>query len=284
MTYSGTPKITVQPSNTQPPSASNRRIYLALAGGALVALVGGASFKLIQSNSVDAVSQPEGDALVELENTSGSVAGDLSSATFESPFLSASPNFRLADPSLLQSTSSQARVDAIAAGRPDPFAPLVSPSRVAARPQPVTVPEALPPVGVVTAQPLPVVPVAATQSLPPMPQALPLPILPTPILPGGFAQSEGDFAVAPTASPVFQSLVEQVTVSGVVQIGSQASAIVTEPGNSVGRRVSQGDTVAGGRIRVKSIDMSGSEPVVVLTYDGRDYLRTVSSAAMVGSL
>jgi hypothetical protein len=278
MTYSGTPKITVQP--TQPPLASNRRIYFALAGGALAASVGGASFKLMQGNSVNGVDQPVVDAPVE----SQSLGSDQPSATFESPFLSAAPSLRLADPSLLQSTSSQARVDAIAAGRPDPFAPLVSPSRVAARPQPVTVPAALPPVGVVTAQPLPVVPVAATQSLPPMPQALPLPILPTPLLPGGFAQSEGDFAVAPTASPVFQSLVEQVTVSGVVQIGSQASAIVTEPGNSVGRRVSQGDTVAGGRIRVKSIDMSGSEPVVVLTYDGRDYPRTVSSAAMVGSL
>jgi hypothetical protein len=79
-------------------------------------------------------------------------------------------------------------------------------------------------------------------------------------------------------------VVDQITVSGVVQIGSQVQAIITEPGNSGGRRVAPGDTVAGGRVRVKSIDVSGADPVVVLTYDGRDHYRTVGSSAMIGSL
>ena len=80
-----------------------------------------------------------------------------------------------------------------------------------------------------------------------------------------------------------RSLVDQVVVSGVVQLGSGVSVIVTEPGSTVSRRVSQGDLLAGGRIKVKSIDMAGQEPLVVLTYDGKDYTRSVG-APMVSAL
>lgn len=69
---------------------------------------------------------------------------------------------------------------------------------------------------------------------------------------------------------------EQVTISGVVQIGQQVHVIITEPSNPSGRRVSQGDTLAGGQVRIKAIDLSGVDPTVVLTYNGRDYFRTVS--------
>jgi hypothetical protein len=74
-----------------------------------------------------------------------------------------------------------------------------------------------------------------------------------------------------------------VVVSGVVQVGSGISVIITEPGSTVSRRVAQGDMLAGGRIRLKSVDMSGQEPMVVLTYDGKDYTRTVG-APMVSAL
>jgi hypothetical protein len=42
--------------------------------------------------------------------------------------------------------------------------------------------------------------------------------------------------------------------------------------------------LAGGQVRVKSIDTSSAEPVVVLTYNGQDYTRTVGSGTLIGSL
>jgi type II secretory pathway component PulC len=83
-------------------------------------------------------------------------------------------------------------------------------------------------------------------------------------------------------SPVaLSSAVDQVVVSGVVQVGQQVHAIITEPGNPSGRRVSQGDTVAGGQVRIKAIDLSSPDPTVVLTYNGRDYYRTVGGAGLL---
>ncbi len=275
MTYSGTPNATVATGSAKLAAHSNRKIYGLMAGGALVALAAGAGFKLMQGDRPSQTAETGLDPVAEV--------GEPTAAAFGSPFLQASPTLSLADPGLLRSTSPQARVETVAAGRVDPFAPLVSASRVPTKPTPEAVP-VIPPAAVITAQPLPVVPVTATQNLPPLPQVASLPSLPAPYVPGSTLQNGEDIAVAPTTSPVFQSLVEQVAVSGVVQVGNQVSAIVTEPGSSVGRRVSQGDVVAGGRIRIKTIDVSGPEPIVVLSYDGRDYPRTVGSAAMVGAL
>ncbi|NJL49014.1 MAG: hypothetical protein HC929_18065 [Leptolyngbyaceae cyanobacterium SM2_5_2] len=271
MTYSGISKTTVASQPAQP--QANRRLYGLMAGGVVVALIAGASIKLLQGDRPSPSAETEASPMVE--------AGAPPEATFGTPFLQSSPALRLADPGLLQSTSPQARIETIAAGRVDPFAPLVVTSGVPVKPNPEAVP--VPPAAVVAASPLPVVPVTATQSLPPLPQVVPLPSLPSPYVPGSTFQNGQDVAVAPTVDPVLQSLVEQVTVSGVVQVGNQVSAIVTEPGSRVGRRVSQGDVVAGGRIRVKAIDVSGPEPVVVLSYDGRDYPRTVGSAALVST-
>lgn len=291
MNYPGRPsvsKVTVVAIPADSPS-SNRILYGAIAAGILIALLGGAGLKLMQtrSTSAEAVAiEPLG--MAEADSNVGETTP--SDPSFAEPFVQASPSLRLADPSLLQSTVPQARVETIASGRPDPFAPLVTPRRAPSRPSPVAVP-ALPPTAVTAQvpgqpaapQPMPVVPVANTQSLPPLPTALPLPSLPAPFVPGSLPQMGGEVAIAPTA-PVFQSLIDQVGVSGVVQIGNSVHAIVTEPGDSSGRRVSQGDLVAGGRVRVKSIDVSGVDPVVILTYDGRDYPRTVGSGAMMGSL
>jgi hypothetical protein len=95
---------------------SNRQLYPALAGGVVIALACGVVLKLIHTSSqveaaaVQLPSAPEETALAPL-------------TPFETgPFLQASPSFRLANPALLQSTSPSARVDAVAAGRPDPFA------------------------------------------------------------------------------------------------------------------------------------------------------------------
>lgn len=293
MSDSVIPKITVLSDSEGGSSHPNRRLYLALAGGVLAALMAGGSLKLWQYRSsalaTDSDSPPGAETLADGsvdEISEDAVSGDgvsVVNANFSAPFVAASPSLTLADPALLQSTSAQTRVPTIVAGRPDPFSPLVIPPRpqqalgVVSAPPPPPTPMAVPVAQPAPAPSLPAVPIAATQHLPPLPTVT-IPNLPVPPIPGGFPLAEGaDGAMAP--NPVLLSAVDQITVSGVVQIGQQVHAIVTEPGNPSGRRVAQGDMVAGGQVRVKAIDLSSSDPTVVLTYNGRDYYRAVGRAS-----
>ncbi|PSR18643.1 hypothetical protein C8255_06415 [filamentous cyanobacterium CCP3] len=292
MTYSAKPR---QAEETKLNGLSKRKLYAAVSGGLLLAIAAGGALKLTMGSSSPEAARVDADSadLMATDMAPTDAEGALVPQTDEAatpfqsqPFFQPSAPLRLAEPSLLRSTSSQARVEAVAAGRPDPFASVVLPGPKASRPTPAAA--ALTPVpAAVASQGLPAVAVATTQSLPPLPQApaqsVTLPNLPAPFLAGSVPPIPTDIAVAPTGSPAFQNLVDQVVVSGVVQVGSGVSVIVTEPGSTVSRRVSQGDMLAGGRIRVKSVDMSGQEPVVVLTYDGQDYTRTVG-APMVSSL
>jgi hypothetical protein len=283
MTYSAKPR---QPEGTQLQGLANRKLYAAIASGLLLAVAGGAALKLTMAGSggsdvatVDATAPAPNAALDEAP----ALATDDGVIPFQSkPFLAASTPLRLADPTLLRSTSSQTRVDSVAAGRPDPFASIVMPGP--SLPRSNTAASILVPAPpAIATQNLPTVPVAATQGLPPLPQtAVTLPTLPAPFLPGSAPPSPTSVAVAPIGAAA-QNLVDQVVVSGVVQVGNTVSVIVTEPGSTASRRVSQGDMLVGGRIRVKSVDMSAQEPVVVLTYDGRDYTRTVG-ASLVSAL
>lgn len=286
MTYSIKPEPAGQ---TKLQGLANRKLYSAIAGGLLLAVAAGAAIKLTTAGPstapVAGVNADGGAVTTDGEGALIPATGEAATPFQSQPFFTASTPLRLADPSLLRSTSSQARVEAVTAGRPDPFASVVLPGPRVPRPDPAAA--VLTPASPAVAQGLPAVPVAATQSLPPLPQVamqpVTLPNLPAPFLPGGVPPIPTDIAVAPTGSPAFQNLVDQIVVSGVVQVGSGISVIVTEPGSTVSRRVSQGDMLAGGRIRVKSVDMSGQEPMVILTYDGRDYTRTVG-APLVGVL
>ncbi|MGB3312494.1 MAG: hypothetical protein WBG32_17815 [Nodosilinea sp.] len=294
MTYSAKPRPT---GETKLNGLSKRKLYSAISGGLLLAIAAGAALKLTLGDSSSpevAEADPADPSLVATDAAPADTDGALIPQTDEAatpfqskPFFQPSTPLRLADPNLLRSTSPQARVDAVAAGRPDPFASVVLPGPKSSRPSPAAAVLTPVPAATVAAQELPAVPVAATQSLPPLPQApvqsVALPNLPAPFLPGSVPPIPTDIAVAPTGSPVFQNLVDQVVVSGVVQVGSGVSVIITEPGSTVSRRVTQGDMLAGGRIKVKSVDMSGQEPVVVLTYNGQDYTRSVG-APMVSSL
>jgi hypothetical protein len=257
---------------------SNRKLYPALAGAIVAAVTCGVALKLIQTSSQP---EPEIAAQVPGQDTSAdSEAEVLAPLTpFESgPFVQATPGLRLADPSLLRSTSPNARVDAVVAGRSDPFAPIVRPSATSPRPRPTAQQTVTtPPSQVSRAQTLPVVPVASTQPLPP------LPMLPTPVVPGSIPQITQEVAVAPTA-PVLQSPIDQIAITGVAQIGDAVSVIVRESTGASSRHVKVGGMLAGGQVRVKSIDTSSAEPVVVLTYNGQDYTRTVGSGTLIGSL
>ena len=252
---------------------SNRQLYPALAGGVLIAVVCGVVLKLIHTSS-----QTEPAAVQQPTPQEESVA--LAPLTpFESgPFLPASPSFRLADPALLQSTSPDARTDAVVAGRSDPFAPIVRPSAVPVRPKPTQQVTTTPPAQVSPVQTLPVVPVASTQPLPNLPS------LPTPMVSGTTPQPIPGIAAAPTVAPVVQNPVDQISITGVAQIGDTVSVIVRESSGGSSRRVKAGDLLAGGQVRIKSIDTSAAEPVIVLTYNGQDYTRTVGSSTLIGSL
>lgn len=282
------PKITVLPGPGSPSPTPNRRLYLGIAGGVLVALSMGGGFKLWQhqqAGQAAAVSDAEATLADNSDHEAMASVDPAQSADFSAPFLAATPSPD--DPTLLQSTPSQARVPTVPAGRPDPFSPLVIPTATPARPTPalVTAPPPPPvPLAASAAAPLPSSPSqplsavsgTASQSLPPLPTVT-ISSLPAPPIPGGFPLLP-DAASNASPAPVAQSAVDQVTVSGVVQIGQQVHAIVVDPSHPSGRRVSQGDTVAGGQVRIKTIDLSGVDPTVVLTYNGRDYFRSVGGA------
>ncbi|MBD2105852.1 hypothetical protein [Nodosilinea sp. FACHB-13] len=283
MTYSAKPRQAREPKLK---SLANRKLYSAIAGGLLLAIAAGATIRLTtadsRSNEVTEVAPVSDQAA---DSALPPATGEAATPFQSKPFHAASTPLRLADPSLLRSTSPQARVEAIAAGRSDPFASVVLPGPKVSRSRPAAA-VLTPAPATARGQALPTVPVSATQSLPPLPQvtqSVTLPNLPAPFLPGNVPPTPTDLAVAPTGSPAFQNLVDQVVVSGVVQVGSGISVIITEPGSTVSRRVAQGDMLAGGRIRLKLVDMSGQEPMVVLTYDGKDYTRTVG-APMVSAL
>ncbi len=285
MTYSVTSQ---QRGQTKLQGLEKRKLYAAIAGGLLLAVIGGAALKLTMATSGGAADDAPAASLAPAETDGEALSEPLIPATGDAatpfqtqPFLAASGPLRLADPSLLRSTSPQARVEAIATGRPDPFAAVVLPGPSLPRASSAAI-VLTPAPPAIAGQALPPIPVAATQGIPSVPQGMiqpvALPTLPAPFLPGTTLPAAPDVAIAPTNGAASQNLVDQVVISGVVQVSSSVNVIVTEPGSSVSRRVSQGDMLAGGRIKVKSVDMSGQEPVVVLTYDGRDYTRTVGAA------
>lgn len=73
-------------------------------------------------------------------------------------------------------------------------------------------------------------------------------------------------ALPPLPQP---TLAQSVEVSGVIQVGNEARAIVKAPNEATSRYVTAGQRLSNGQILVKRIEMnSGSEPVVVLEQYG----------------
>jgi len=72
-----------------------------------------------------------------------------------------------------------------------------------------------------------------------------------------------------------QSPLEAVELTGVVQVGDRVGVIVREGQGQSSRHVFAGDLLAGG-VRVKSVDVSAQQPLVILEYQGQEYTRVVS--------
>ena len=160
-------------------------------------------------------------------------------------------------PNLIPPTNATERVPEVATGRPDPFATLLmTPTIVATQPVAVTSPIATVPV---SAAPINRVPPAAGT-------------LPT-------FQPVGINSMPPaTAIPI--SVAEAIEISGVVQAGGKTSIILKVPDEQTSRYAGVGERLANGSVLIKRVEM-GSEPVVVLEQNGREFVKSIGSASIV---
>ncbi|NEQ44567.1 MAG: hypothetical protein F6K00_13795 [Leptolyngbya sp. SIOISBB] len=205
---------------------------------------------------------------------------------FESPMIALSAELRkAATPSeLVQSTASDDRLSVVTTGRADPFAPITrtisattSPSRREAAAAEAAAPQIAVSSDRVPVSPnLPTTSISQVPDLPPVPSpnaappplpAIPIAInpLPIPALPSSI----------PGARPVPQSPIEAVELTGVVQVGDRVGVIVREGNGQSSRHVFAGDLLAGGQVRLKAVDLSAQQPLVILEYQGEEYTRIV---------
>ncbi|HEY9698137.1 MAG TPA: hypothetical protein V6D10_12790 [Trichocoleus sp.] len=106
----------------------------------------------------------------------------------------------------------------------------------------------------------------------------------SPNRPGTLAPIPNLVGRAPTTPiappPPSPDLARAVLVSGVVQIGNTAFAIVNAPNEPNSRYVKAGQRLSNGQVLVRRIEMNaGSEPVVVLEQYGVEVVRSVESGA-----
>jgi len=267
MSYS-TPRVVEIDSAAHFPKVprSNRQVsYFVLGGAVLAALVAGSGLRLLRYSSTPGQSYREG-----AEQT-------ITASGFAHPFHTTAPTLRLASPGLLPSTPSRARLQTVVAGRSDPFASVLTPGQVGGMPRVAVTPTtpslvipALPQPGVVTPVP------ANFDTLRSGPWGLPG-------RPNSSRLTAPLVGATPEASnrPNTQppSALDQIAVTGVVQVGDQISVIITEPASPGGRRVTVGETLAAGQVRLQRVDLSASEPLVVLRHRGNDYYRTIGQGA-----
>lgn len=90
-------------------------------------------------------------------------------------------------------------------------------------------------------------------------------------------QAISNGGVLPPTEPVLPIPNEArgVLVSGVVKLRGTPVAIVKAPGESVARHVTAGATLSNGQVQVKSVNLNGGEPYVVLEQYGLDISRYV---------
>lgn len=259
-------------------TAIRQRPQWLVLGIVLMTAIGGGILRLTlaqnaASSSSESQTTPTAD-VVENEETA---------QLFQSPMITLSAELRKAAmPSeLVSSTPSEDRLSVIAAGRPDPFAPVIQWTGILPQPSQNQSPNsAAPTVAVSTdrepiSSALPTTSIARAPDLPPLPNpnaappALPsIPVasnpLPIPSLPSSI----------PQANPIPQSPIEALELTGVVQVGDRVGLIVRENNGQTSRHVFAGDLLAGG-VRLKSIDLSAQEPLVILEYQGEEYTRLI---------
>jgi hypothetical protein len=251
----------------------NRPQWLIIGTVVLAATVGGALriFSGAETTKTPAV----------VESAEPTESTEPTAELFQSPMVRISTELRkAATPSeLVNSTASEDRLSVIAAGRVDPFAPITR--TIGATSSPRKPEEATANNGASTSPniaALPTAPVANTPNLPPVPTISVAPQPPTlpaiPAAPNPVSIPALPNSVAP-ATPVPLNPVDAIELTGVVQVGDRVGVIVREGQGQTSRHLFEGDLLAGGQIRVKSIDLSAQEPLVILEYQGKEYPRMV---------
>ncbi|MFE4105194.1 hypothetical protein [Almyronema epifaneia] len=210
---------------------------------------------------------------------------------FAEPIVPAGPSAAaIASAELIQSTDPEERVNQVLKNRNDPFATVPIPPPPQVVPPPQQTPTASSPSGA-----------SGGNNRPPSPGGLP-PVATRPSgsstrqgtgTPGGAAGSSANRPgttspqqTIPTPSPIQPlpvlprpELATEVQVTGVVQIGNKAHAIVQAPGETTSRYVSAGQRLSNGRILVKRIEVrEGIEPRVILEENGIEVAVTVGSS------
>ena len=199
---------------------------------------------------------------------------------FEKPIEPAASAFLPTVPvkGMIQTTNSQARLSQISTtGRRDPFSAIlpasiqlpvqkttqspINPTQASAKQAARKLPVRVTPQTIAqTRKPLFLRPIAA---LPP------LPIAQTPM----------------TIAPISRtSLADAVQITGVVQIGGRAVAIIQSPQEGTARYVKPGDYVANGSVLLKRIIISkNGEPTIVLQQNGVEVMKSVGSTGPIAS-
>jgi hypothetical protein len=105
----------------------------------------------------------------------------------------------------------------------------------------------------------------------PAPVAIaPMPVIANPVMPIEVAAAPLPPALPPT------NLADSVEISGVMQIGGKTMVIAKTPNDASARYIQAGDMVAGGQVRVKSVQIGPrGEPIVVLEQNGVEVTKSV---------
>ena len=89
---------------------------------------------------------------------------------------------------------------------------------------------------------------------------------------------------APIGTISSTSLADAVQITGVVQVGGKAVAIIQSPQEGTARYVHPGDYVANGSVLLKRIIMSkNGEPTIVLQQNGVEVIKSVGSTGPIAS-
>lgn len=129
---------------------------------------------------------------------------------------------------------------------------------------------------------LPITPVASiVPTLPPIPaiepSSMPSARPTTPVL-----ASPQPSAPAPQQATVAHP-VQAIELTGVIQIGDRVGIITRESSTAASRHAFAGDYLLGGRVLIKSIDISTQEPLVIFEYQGQAFPRMVGSGGDVSA-
>ncbi|MBV9387932.1 MAG: hypothetical protein JOZ78_16035 [Chroococcidiopsidaceae cyanobacterium CP_BM_ER_R8_30] len=178
-----------------------------------------------------------------------------------------------AAPGLIQSTNPDERAKQVVKGRPDPFA-LLPGEAVPIPPSPPKFTEHQPQSTQPPRLPVPTQKVASS------------PVLKPPPLTNGNAGSQfnphpGNLLppappIAALPPPPQADLAKAILVTGVVQVGNEAEAIVKVPNEATSRYVQVGQRLSNGQVLVKRIEMNqGPNPVVILEQYGIEVAKAI---------